>query len=118
MESSQAVVGFSQSEKVKAGLIWMSHTLQILESMDGPERKGAERLIASLLHMIAHEVRISVNVAGMGDWDEIDACINRALSMVESGVGHEAVVHLSKALSKTTSIGQKTMSRLKSEGIL
>jgi hypothetical protein len=38
--------------------------------------------------------------------------------MVNSGVGEEATIHLSKALSKTTNIGHHAMSFLKEKGML
>jgi hypothetical protein len=118
MEMHEAVMTFSQSEKIKAGLIWMSQTLEILSGLAGGEKNGAERLISAVLNMICHETRLAATVAANGGWREIEAHIDRALNMVHSGVGPEATVHLSRALSRTTTIGQQAMLSLKSHGAL
>jgi hypothetical protein len=38
--------------------------------------------------------------------------------MFDSGIGEEALIHLSRALSKVTNIGQQSMSYLKETGLL
>ena len=38
--------------------------------------------------------------------------------MIHSGVGPEAVIHLTQALSQVTSIGQRSMSFLQEQGLL
>jgi len=48
----------------------------------------------------------------------VETPIEKALTMIQSGVGHEAVPHLSKALSSVTNIGQQSMSLLKEERLL
>ncbi|MFH1351521.1 MAG: hypothetical protein ABII26_11410 [Pseudomonadota bacterium] len=118
MEINEAIMAFSQSEKIKAGLIWASQTLNLLQGLADMEKKGAEKIIHAVLNMIGHEVRLAKTVVGNEWWDEIETCIERALIMVNSGVGEEAVVHLSKALSKTTNVGQQSMSFLKEKGLL
>ena len=75
-------------------------------------------MISSLLNMIMHEVALAGNVVKNGAWDEIAALIERALVMVKSGVGPEANVHMSKAISRTTTIGHQSMSSLKEKGLI
>ena len=118
MDKKKAIMTFSQSEKIKAGLIMASQTLGLLEGLHVPERDGAQKVIIAVLNMIGHETQLAKNVVGDDGWDEISALIDRAVVMVNSGVGHEATVHLSKALSKTTNYGQQSMSFLQKEGLV
>ena len=118
MDIRGAVFTFSQSEKIKAGLIWTSQTLSQLTTISEPERKGAEKIIMSLLAMVGHEIELGKRLVGELEWDEIQSYIDQALVMVNSGVGHEAHGHLSKALSKTTNYGQQSMTLLEEKGII
>ena len=118
MEIDKAILAFSQSEKIKAGIIWISHALDMLQGLPGAEKKGGEKMINAVLNMIGHEIRLAMTVAGGEGWLEIEPHIDKALVMVDSGVGHEANVHLSKALSKTTNIGQRSMTFLSEQKLL
>jgi hypothetical protein len=111
-------MAFSQSEKIKAGLIWIAQALELLQGLSGEERKGAEKTISAMLNMVGHEIGLARNLAPHDMWNVIEPPIERALTMVQSGVGHEAIVHLSKALSKVTNIGQQSMSLLKEQSLL
>ena len=118
MEIDEAILAFSQSEKMKAGTIWISQALNLLQGLHEAEKKGGEKIINALLNMIAHEINLAKNVAGNEGWDDIETHFERALVMVNSGVGEEATVHLSMALSRITNVGQQSMSFLKEKGLL
>jgi hypothetical protein len=118
MDVKKAILTFAQSEKIKAGLIMASQILPILEGLQVPERDGAQKVIGAILNMIGHETSLAKNVIGDDGWDEIGSLIDRAVVMVNSGVGHEATMHLSKALSKTTNYGQQSMSFLQEKGLV
>ena len=118
MEINEAIMAFSQSEKIKAGLIWISQVLVLIEGLPDVERKGGEKIIDAILNMIGHETKLAEAVVGNDGWNEIEAYIDKALVMINSGVGQEANVHLSIGLSKTTNIAQQSMSLLKEEGLL
>ena len=118
MKANEAIIAFSQSEKIKAGLIWTSQTIEILGGIPEGEKKGSERIIHALLSMVGHEVGLAKSLVPHDIWDEIDAFVNRAEIMVSSGVGQEATVHLSRALSKVTTIGQQSMTALQEMNLL
>jgi hypothetical protein len=118
MKTDQAIMAFSQSEKIKAGLIWIAQALELLQGLSGEERRGAEKTIGAMLNMVGHEISLARNLAPHDMWNMIESPIDRALTMIQSGVGHEAIAHLSKALSKVTNIGQQSMSLLKEESLL
>ena len=106
-------MAFSQSEKVKSGIIWASQALELLGGLPVPEKTGAEKVIRMKIDMIIQEIRLARNVTGDIAWDDIEATIDQAMVMINSGVAPESVVHLTQALSKVTSIGHRSMSFLK-----
>ena len=118
MKIQEAVLALSQSEKLKAGLIWTSQALAILAGLPETERAGAERIVQVLANLLIHEVRLAENVAGEGPWQEIEKHLDRAVVMISSGVAPEAVSHLTQALSRVTDVGQRAMTLLQREGVL
>ncbi len=118
METQKAIIAFSQSEKIKSGLIWVSQAIQMLNGLQEPEKRGAEKTTKAIIEMIVHEIQLGKNVTGDVTWDEVLRYIDKALVMINSGVAAEAVVHLTQALSQVTSIGHRSMTFLKGEGLL
>ena len=118
MNVQVAIMAFAQSEKIKSGLIWASNGIELLEGLPMPEKPGAEGVVRGLINMVFHEVSISKNVAEDKLWNEVEKNMEQALVMLNSGVASEALVHLTQALSKVTSIGHRSMTFLKDEGLL
>jgi len=118
MKTDQAIIAYSQSEKVKAGIIWVSQCLDRLQGFKGDEKKGSEITVHLLLNMIGHEINLAMNITNDKGWEEVKPHLERALIMFDSGVGPESGLHLSKALSKVTNISQRAMEYLKREGLL
>ena len=118
MNTSQAIMAFSQSEKIKTALISLTQVLEVLQHLSPEQRKGAEQVFRILLSATVHEVRLAKTLAGPGEWEEIESLIDRALVMMDSGVGEEGLIHLARAISKVTTIGQRSMSFLKEGGFL
>jgi hypothetical protein len=118
MKTSEAILALSQSEKIKAGLIWLSQVLEILGGLHPSDSRGAEQVIQALGGMIDHEVALARKIAPDASWEAIEKYIEQAMVMIRSGVGPESVLHLTQAVSRTTSIGQRAMSLLKEKGLL
>ena len=118
MKVKEAIMAFSQSEKIKAGLIWVSQALQLLNGLPETEKQGSEKTSKAMIGMIVHEIQLGKNITGDVSWDEVIRHIDRAMVMINSGVAAEAVVHLTQALSQVTSIGHRSMSFLKEKGFL
>ena len=118
MEVHDAIISFSQSEKIKAGLIWVSNAIELLKRPYEPERQGVEITIKAIIGMIVQEIRLAKNLAIDPAWDEVEKNIDQALVMINSNVGHESVAHLTKALSQVTGIAHRSMSFLKHQGML
>jgi hypothetical protein len=118
MQTDKAIISFSQSEKVKAGILWVSSALSIIEALPDNEKKGAEKIITVMINMIGQEIKLAGAVSGLQAWPEIEPHMDKAVTMLESGVGQEAITHLTKALSKVTSIAQQSMTALKENNLL
>jgi len=118
MQTDKTIISFSQSEKVKSGILWISNALQIAESLSLNEKKGAEKIISHMIAMISHEIKLAGMVSGLQAWTEIVPDMDKAVLMIDSGVSHEAVMHLTTALSKVTNIAQQSMTALKEDNLL
>jgi hypothetical protein len=118
METRKAIMAFSQSEKIKAALISLSQVLEMVQHLSPEERRGAERVFRMNLSATVQEVRLARTLAGQGEWDEIESLLDRALIMMDSGVGQEGLIHLARAISRVTTVGQRSMGFLKEGGFI
>jgi hypothetical protein len=118
MDSKEAILTFSQSEKVKSGIIWVTQALEFLIRLPEKNRRSAERMAHVFIGMILHDVHLAGRVATDPKWREVEKNVDLALVMLDSGVASEAGYHLTRALSCVTDIGQRSMSYLRKEGLL
>jgi hypothetical protein len=118
MNTKEAIMSFSQSEKVKAGVIWLSQLAEIHGGLDESEGRGVERAMKTILNMLLQEVRLAAHTSGDREWPEVELSVDRAGVMIESGVARESVMHLTQALSRVTNVGHRSMSLLREEGLL
>ena len=118
MHVNQAIIAFSQSEKLKSGIIWASQIIEMYIALSESEKPGAERVLKTLINMIAAEIHVAKKAAPHDVWSAVEKDINTALVMLNSGVTHEAGYHLTQALTKVTTVGQQSMTLLTDEGLL
>ena len=118
MDTKKAIMAFSQSEKIKSGIIWLSHALELLGSLPASETQGGQKIVRALTDMVFQEIQLAKNVAGDEKWNDAEKSIDQATIMIDSGVGPESITHLTQALSQVTSIGQRSMSFLQDQGLL
>jgi hypothetical protein len=118
MNTKEAIMAFSQSEKIKSGIIWASQMLELIRGLPDPEKQGGERSVKILVDMIFQEIRLGESVAAGVDWKGIEKNIDQAVAMINSHVAPESVVHLTQALSQVTTIGQRSMSALQEQGLI
>lgn len=117
MEVKQAIISFSQSEKVKSGLIMCNQCAQLTGNLQQGEQSGAVKLLQSLVSMISNEAQLARQVSGDAMWLEVEKCLNNARVMIDSGVSDEATYHFTQALSRVNSVGQKAMTHLVEQGL-
>jgi hypothetical protein len=118
MDARQAIISFSQSEKVKSGLIWCSQCAQLVDNLRPPEQQGAVRVMQALVAMLSSEVQLARQMTGDAIWLEADKMLNKARVMIDSGICQEAVHHFTQTLSQVNRIGQKAMGELIAQGLM
>ena len=118
MQINQAVKAFSQSEKLKSGLIWATQIVEVYIVLPGTEKTGAEKILKTLVSMIGNEINVAMKAAPHDIWLDAQKNVDTAMVMLNSGAGHESGYHLTQALSKVTTIGQQSMTILVDEGLL
>ena len=118
MQTPEAITTFSQSEKIKAGLIWATQLVELNNALPEADKAGAEKIIKAIVDMIGSEILICQKSAPNALWTEVEKSIDTAMVMINSSVAHEAAYHLTQALTQVTTIGQRSMSILKDNGLL
>ena len=118
MNTADVITTFSQSEKIKGGLIWTTQVIELFKALPEADKPGAEKIIRSLVDMIGSEILICKKTAPNELWLEVEKNIDTAMVMINSNVAHEAGYHLTQALTQVTTIGQRSMTILKNDGLL
>ena len=118
MEIDEAILAFSQSEKIKSSIIWASQAVEIFTSLSEVEKAGANKILRAVISMIGHEISLCEKAAPHALWAEIQQSMDTAMVMIDSNVTPESVYHLTQALSKVTSIGQQSLTCLKENGLI
>ena len=116
-EIKRAISAYAQSEKVKSGLIWVSHLADQVAAMDHAGRQPAMTLLKTLAYLVADESDLAGRITADADWHQIGKQINTALVMIESGVPQETGYHLGQALTQVTRIGGRSAAMLKDNGL-
>jgi hypothetical protein len=118
MKTSEAITAFSQSEKLKSGLIWATQMAEVCLALSEPDKFGAEKMLKTLVSMIGNEINVAQKTAPHDAWLEAQKDVDAAMVMLNSGVAHETGFHLTQALSKVNNVGQQSMTQLIDEGLL
>ena len=118
MQIRDAITTFSQSEKIKAGLIWTTQVIEMYKTLPEGDKSVAEKIIKAFVDMIGSEILICRKSAPNELWTEVEKNIDTAMIMINSRVTHEAGYHLTQALTQVTTIGQRSMSILKENRLL
>lgn len=118
MTPTQAVVAFTQSEKIKAGLIWITQAIERSAALSAAEKNGAAATVRVLMEMLYYDIHLAEKLSKDESWRDTEKHLDMAILMIDSNVLHEATFHLTRALSRVTGIGQRSMSVLKKNGLL
>jgi hypothetical protein len=118
MNTKESILAFSQSEKIKAGIIWVSHLLELLTDSSPTKPQGGQKIIRALADMILMEIQLAKKLAQDPQWVNAEKHIEQAIVMINSGVSHDSIPHFTQALSQVTSIGQRSMMWLQGEGLI
>jgi len=118
MTDQEAIISLTQGEKIKAGLIWASQSVEGFAGMSPAERRGAEKVVAGLVGMISAEAILANRLGKDRSWRQVIRHLEDAQVMIRSGVTDEAPFHLTGALQQVTDIGRRAMEHLKKKGLL
>lgn len=118
MKIEQAIFAFALSEKVKSGLIWASQIIELYKGLPETDRQGADKIIKLFVNMIANEIHLARKMTKDPIWYDVEKHIDMAIVMINSMVVHESVLHMTRALSHVTSIGQRSMTVLTEAGLI
>ena len=78
METKQAIISFSQGEKIKGGMIWCSQCVQMALNLPPAEQAGAAKVIMGLVSMIANEVQLARRASQDPVWSEVQKALHTA----------------------------------------
>jgi hypothetical protein len=118
MNTKEAILAFSQSEKAKSGLLMAAQLVEMYNGLGDHEKHSAERFLRALIGMVANEIHISRRMTAPELWSGVDKSLNTALVMMNSGVLSEASYHIAQAVSGVTTIGQRSMEYLIGQKLL
>jgi hypothetical protein len=118
MQASEAITAFSQSEKIKAGIIWASQAVEMSLGLPEDEKQGAQKIAGAVISMIGHEIHLCKKSAPHELWTDVEKNLDMALVMIDSQVAHESVYHLTRALTCVTTIGHQSLSYLKDQRLM
>ena len=118
MDTKEAIVAFSQGDKIKSALIWAAQTVEYLPSLPPIEINGAEQILKLLLNTIQNEINLAHRLNYHEDWEAAAKHLDTALVMVNSGVAQDAGFHLTQALSRVTSVSHRAMTFLKDQQLI
>ncbi len=116
MGTQEDIIAFSQSEKLKAGVIWIQQIANSYIYSSEEKKAGLRTAVEQMLALLEQELFLAKRVASGQEWLEVERSFDKAATMLSSdphelGV-QECVYHLTLALSHITNIGQRTMGRL------
>ena len=64
------MAAFSQSEKVKAGLQWLTHCLEVFSHWTEADRRGAQKIIKLMIDLVAGEIELAERLSGDANWKD------------------------------------------------
>ncbi len=111
------ILVYVQSEKVKAGLIWLSQGLLQIQGQPPARPAAAETLALAILEMVRDEVQLGWRLTRHEAWQRADGHLQQAAVMMRSGVAHDAPWHLTLALRHITGPGLAAHRRLDADEV-
>ena len=118
MNAKAAITAYVQSEKIKAGLIWLNTLLETCSKPSDCGRADQDiALLQQLFEMILGEVHLAMRLSPDKLWLDVDRHMHTARVMMASGVAYDSTFHVTRALTCVTSIGQRALTLLKAQGL-
>jgi hypothetical protein len=109
MNTRKAILTYMYAERIKSELIIASGLLVKMDGLEGDERRGAEKMMASFLEALAGEIRIAQHVERSMNFIGAERKIMEAMGKINLQERSEINQCISEALSLVTTIGSGAM---------
>jgi hypothetical protein len=118
MNTRKAIFSYMYAERIKSELIMASNLLATMDSLEGDERLGAEKMMASFLEALTGEIRIAQHVERSMNFIGAERKITEAIGKIRlyerSGINQ----CISEALSLVTTCSSGAMKVLMSQQLI
>ncbi|HEC56978.1 MAG TPA: hypothetical protein ENI32_03735 [Candidatus Syntrophoarchaeum butanivorans] len=118
MEIKEAIVGYLYADRIKSELLIASKLLDTLKSIKEGELTGAKKMTISFLEALLGELRIAINVTKSSELSKAEMEIEKAIGGVEMLELMDASSYIGEALSRVTTLGNKSMQVLIENGLI
>lgn len=118
LDTKKAIICFQYVERIKSELIIAVKLLEKLDTLEGDELVGAQKMMLSFLDALAGEITLAHGVLGLRNFEEARTKILDATGKVWSKDYLGATSDISKAISSITTIGSRVMQMLKEKKLL
>ncbi|UCD32998.1 MAG: hypothetical protein JSW04_15035 [Desulfobacterales bacterium] len=118
MDTKKAIIVYQYSERIKSELIIASGLVSTMETLDGKELNGAEKLMTSFLDALIGEIRIAQHVEKSMNFIGAEKKIREAKGKMKLNEHTEMNRCISDALSLITTSCQRAMEFLINEHLI
>ncbi|MFC1830230.1 hypothetical protein ACFL0O_11545 [Thermodesulfobacteriota bacterium] len=112
MDTKTAIHTYQYAERIKSELIIASSLLALLDTLEGDERIGAEKLMKTFLEALRGEIKIAQNIEKSMNFIGAEKKVSEALEMLRLGKPADINRCISNALSLITTSCQRAMENL------
>jgi hypothetical protein len=121
MDTKKAILVYQYSERIKSELIIASGLVSTMETLDGKELNGAEKLMKSFLEALIGEIRIALHIDKSMNFIGAEKKIREVMEVIDNMKLHEYTEInrcISDALSLITTSCQRAMEILIKEHLI
>ena len=118
MNTRRAILTYMYAERIKSELIIASNLLTTMDTLDGNERLGAEKMMGSFLEALTGEIRIAQHVERSMNFIGAERKIMEAMGKIKLQEKFEINQCISEALSLVTTCSSGAMKVLMSEQLI
>ena len=118
LDTKKAIICFQYVERIKSELIIAVKLLEKLDTLEGNELVGAEKMMLSFLDALAGEITLAHGVLGLQNFEETRKKILDATGKIWAQDYLGATNDISRAISSITTSGSRVMQMLKEKNLL
>ncbi len=112
------IIGYQFAEKTKSALIIGSKMLTVVETMKEKELEGAKKVMFSFFNALSTETGTALNATGMQEFVLVEETLTEVKRKIEEEDYDEAHANLGRAVSRVTTVCERTMRALIENGLI